>query len=92
MPQKRTPRRKSGPRLPKSEPIPLHTKNLAKALNSVVVVYVVGNGVPLRGELRDYDKETIVIFPETTIPRDKIVAFYQAKNAPSKAIPRPPVR
>lgn len=92
MPQKRTPRRKSGPRLPKSEPIPLHTKNLAKALNSVVVVYVVGNGVPLRGELRDYDKETIVIFPETTIPRDKIVAFYQAKNAPAKTIPRPPVR
>jgi small nuclear ribonucleoprotein (snRNP)-like protein len=92
MPQKRTPRRKSGPRLPKSEPIPLHTKNLEKALNSMVVVYVVNNGTPLRGLLREYDKETIVISPETTIHREKIVAFYQAKNAPTKAIPRPPVR
>lgn len=92
MPPKRTQRRKSGPRLPKSEPIPLHTKNLEKALNSMVVVYLVNNGTPFRGMLREYDKETIVISPETTLLRKQIVGFYQAKNAPSKEVPRPAVR
>ena len=92
MPPKRTQRRKSGPRLPKSEPIPLHTKNLEKALNSMVVVYVVNNGTPFRGILREYDKEAIMISPETTLLRSKIVAFYEAKNAPNKEVPRPAVR
>lgn len=86
MPPKPTPRRKSGPRLPKSEPIPLHTRNLAKAINTEVVVYLMNNGVPFRGVLLEYDKETVVIYPETTLPRDKIIAFYQAKNAPIKKV------
>lgn len=92
MPPKRTPKRRSELRLPKSKPIPLHTRNLEKALNTMVVIYLVNNGTPLRGKLLEFDKETIVITPETTIHREKIVAFYQAQNAPAKEVPRPAVR
>jgi small nuclear ribonucleoprotein (snRNP)-like protein len=92
MPPKRIQRRKSEQPSPRSEPIPLHTKNLEKALNSTVVVYVVNNGTPFRGILREYDKEAIMISPETTLLRSKIVAFYEAKNAPHKTSAGPTVR
>lgn len=92
MPQKRTPRKKSALPSQRYKPIPLHTQNLEKALGTHVVVYMVNNGTPFRGLLREVDEETIVISPETTLLRTKIVAFYQAKNAPAKKIPGPPLR
>ena len=69
----------------------LHTKYLEEAQGTEVVLYLVNNGVPLKGVLLEFDDETVVISPHTNILRKTIVAFYQAKDAPKK-VPRPPVR
>jgi sRNA-binding regulator protein Hfq len=57
-----------------------------------VVLYLVNNGVPLKGILLEFDDETVVLSPHTTVLRKTIVAFYQAKDAPPKKTTRPPVR
>jgi hypothetical protein len=89
MPQKPTPRRRSGPRSPKSKPI--SDELLEAALNVMVVVDT--SKKTYTGRLVRYDEGSIVLSPKTCITRDEIIAFLEARNAPpSEKIPRPPVR
>jgi hypothetical protein len=88
MPPKRTPKRKSVPRSPKRKPIT--DELLESALNVLLVVDT--QKKTYTGRLIRYDDEAIVLAPKTCIPRAKILAFLEARNAPAKEVSRPAVR
>lgn len=89
MPPKPTRRKKSGPRLPKFKPI--QDDVLDEWTDTLVKVFTVTGGC-LTGRLIKYDHKSLIISPKTCVQRKHIVSLYQAKNAPAKAVPGPPVR
>jgi len=88
MPQKPTPKRKSGPRSRKRKPI---TDELLDAAMNVLIVVDTAKKT-YTGKLVRYDDESIVISPKTCIHRSEIIAFLETRNAPAKEVSGPTVR
>lgn len=89
MPQKPTRKKKSEQSLPKSKP--LTARFLDNCLNEEVKIFTQTGGC-MTGRLIEFDNESLLISPETLIPRQKVVSMYKAKNAPTKTVTGPAVR